>query len=96
MDDHPLQAAGERCIASPSRRGLHAAKIFAAASDFYGDGVNLAARRPALAEAGETIATSQLRDLLSDTLDAESRTSATAISSTSTGPCDSFGRPRAA
>jgi adenylate cyclase len=53
------------------RAGLHAARIFAAASDIYGIGVNLAARVCSLAEAGETIATSQLRDLLSDMLDAE-------------------------
>jgi TolB-like protein len=40
-------------------------------TDIYGIGVNLAARVCTLAEAGETVATAQLRDLLSDTLDAD-------------------------
>ena len=53
------------------RAGLHAAKIFDGVTDIYGIGVNLAARVCTLAEAGETIATAQLRDLLSDTLDAD-------------------------
>ncbi len=53
------------------RAGLHAAKIFDGVTDIYGIGVNLAARVCTLAEAGETIATAQLRDLLSDSLDAD-------------------------
>ena len=53
------------------RAGLHAAKIFDGVTDIYGIGVNLAARICTLAEAGETVATSQFRDLLSDTLDAD-------------------------
>jgi hypothetical protein len=53
------------------RAGLHAAKVFDGVTDIYGIGVNLAARVCTLAEAGETVATAQLRDLLSDTLDAD-------------------------
>ena len=53
------------------RAGLHAAKIFDGTRDIYGIGVNLAARVCTLAEGGETIATAQLRDLLSDVLDAD-------------------------
>jgi len=53
------------------RAGLHAAKIFDGVTDIYGIGVNLAARVCTLAEGGETVATAQLRDLLSDTLDAD-------------------------
>ncbi len=61
-------ANGERLAL---RAGLHAAKIFDGVTDIYGIGVNLAARVCTLAEAGETVATAQLRDLLSDTLDAD-------------------------
>ena len=53
------------------RAGIHAARIFDGTSDIFGIGVNLAARVATLAEAGETVATAQLRDLLSDTLDAD-------------------------
>jgi len=53
------------------RAGLHASNIFDSKVDIYGVGVNLAARVAALAEGGETVATVQARDLLSDTLDAD-------------------------
>jgi class 3 adenylate cyclase/tetratricopeptide (TPR) repeat protein len=61
-------SSGERLAV---RAGLHAAKIFDGTRDIYGVGVNLAARVCTLAEGGETIATAQLRDLLSDVLDAD-------------------------
>lgn len=53
------------------RAGIHATNIFDAKVDIYGVGVNLAARVATLAEAGETVATVEARDLLSDTLDAD-------------------------
>lgn len=53
------------------RAGLHASKIFDDKLDIYGIGVNLAARITTLAEGGETVATVEARDLLSDALDAE-------------------------
>jgi adenylate cyclase len=53
------------------RAGIHASMIFDGDIDIYGIGVNLAARVATLAEAGETIATTQVRDQLSDMLDAE-------------------------
>lgn len=53
------------------RAGLHASKIFDTKLDIYGIGVNLAARITTLAEGGETVATVEARDLLSDSLDAE-------------------------
>ena len=53
------------------RAGLHATRIFEGSIDIYGIGVNLAARIASLAAPGETIATAQLTDLLSDSLDAE-------------------------
>ncbi len=53
------------------RVGLHAAKVYEGRNDLYGIGVNLAARIATLAEAGETVATAQLRDLISDVLDAD-------------------------
>lgn len=53
------------------RAGLHASNIFDSKVDIYGVGVNLAARVATLAEGGETVATVQARDLLSDTLDAD-------------------------
>lgn len=53
------------------RAGLHASQIFDTKLDIYGIGVNLAARITTLAEAGETVATVEARDLLSDSLDAE-------------------------
>ncbi|MEJ8857070.1 adenylate/guanylate cyclase domain-containing protein [Variovorax robiniae] len=53
------------------RAGIHATRIFDGTTDIYGIGVNLAARVASLGESGETIATAQLRDLLSDTLDAD-------------------------
>ena len=48
------------------RAGLHASNIFDAKTDIYGVGVNLAARIATLAEGGETVATVEVRDLLSD------------------------------
>jgi TolB-like protein/tetratricopeptide (TPR) repeat protein len=53
------------------RAGLHASNIFDGQVDIYGVGVNLAARVATLAEGGETVATVEVRDLLSDTLDAD-------------------------
>ncbi|MDN8616076.1 adenylate/guanylate cyclase domain-containing protein [Variovorax ginsengisoli] len=53
------------------RVGLHAAHVFLGNDDVYGAGVNLAARVATLAEAGETVATAQVRDLLDDVLDAD-------------------------
>lgn len=53
------------------RIGLHATRVFDGPGDIYGVGVNLAARICTLAEGGETVASSQVRDLLSDMLDAD-------------------------
>jgi class 3 adenylate cyclase len=53
------------------RAGLHATDLFDAKIDIYGTGVNLAARIATLAEAGETVATVEARDELSDLLDAD-------------------------
>ena len=53
------------------RAGIHASKIFDAKHDILGVGVNLAARVATLAEGGETVATVDARDLLSDSLDAD-------------------------
>jgi adenylate cyclase len=53
------------------RAGIHASKIFDAKHDILGVGVNLAARVATLAEGGETVATVDVRDLLSDSLDAD-------------------------
>ncbi|MDM0045709.1 adenylate/guanylate cyclase domain-containing protein [Variovorax dokdonensis] len=53
------------------RAGIHVAMVFDGVNDIYGIGVNLAARVATLAAPGETIATTQVRDLLDDTLDAE-------------------------
>ncbi len=53
------------------RAGIHATEIFDASIDIYGVGVNLAARIASLAEAGETIATVEVRDLLNDSMDAD-------------------------
>jgi adenylate cyclase len=61
--------AGGRKLAL--RAGIHATNIFDATTDIYGIGVNLAARVATLAEAGETVATVEARDLLSDPLDAD-------------------------
>lgn len=53
------------------RAGIHATKIFDASVDILGIGVNLVARVATLAEGGETVATVDARDLLSDVLDAD-------------------------
>jgi class 3 adenylate cyclase/tetratricopeptide (TPR) repeat protein len=53
------------------RAGIHASTIFDTNVDILGVGVNLAARVATLAEGGETVATVDARDLLSDTLDAD-------------------------
>ncbi len=52
------------------RAGLHVTRIYEAAADIYGAGVNLAARITTLASAGETVASVEARDQLVDTFDA--------------------------
>lgn len=52
------------------RAGLNAAQVYIDAIDIYGTGVNLAARVASLAGPGETIVTTEVRDHLTDGLDA--------------------------
>ena len=53
------------------RIGLNAAPVYVDRADIYGNGVNLAARLATLAGPGETIASSSLRDQITDGIDAE-------------------------
>lgn len=52
------------------RAGLNAAPVYIDSLDIYGTGVNLAARVAGLAGPGETIVTTEVRDRLTDGLDA--------------------------
>lgn len=67
----------QNCAALPDgsrmmlRAGIHASKVFDAQLDILGIGVNLVARVATLAEGGETVATVDARDLLSDSIDAD-------------------------
>ena len=53
------------------RAGLNTAQVYIDALDIYGSGVNLAARVASLAGPGETMATAEVRDGLTDGLDAQ-------------------------
>jgi adenylate cyclase len=53
------------------RAGMHATDVYFDARDIYGTGVNLAARVAALAGPGETVVTSEVRDVLDDELDCD-------------------------
>ena len=53
------------------RAGLNTAQVYIDELDIYGSGVNLAARVAALAGPGETMATAEVRDGLTDGLDAQ-------------------------
>ena len=53
------------------RAGLNSAQVYVDNIDIYGAGVNLAARVAALAGPGETMVTSDVRDLLTDGLDGD-------------------------
>ncbi|MBT2324938.1 adenylate/guanylate cyclase domain-containing protein [Variovorax paradoxus] len=51
------------------RAGMHAADVYVDQHDIYGTGVNIAARMATLAGPGETVATTEARDELTDGLD---------------------------
>lgn len=53
------------------RAGVHATHVYQGGNDIYGAGVNLAARIATLANPGETVATAEVRDGITDGLDAE-------------------------
>jgi len=70
LQEPPLESAPARATLQ-LRIGLHVAEVLFDAHEAYGAGVNLAARLATLAQPGETVVSSEVRDQLVDHLHAE-------------------------